>query len=113
MARLADWRIKILVVRAARVAPAHVVNRAKISVHECAIQKFVAQHLTVRPGIDRGLSEPKAVSAEAAVQIRFTDADETFVRGCICRKTGCRGVRMVVGRLDIERDQGAGYVAGN
>ena len=95
-------RRKALVIRAAGITRAEVVNHAVIAVNERAVYALVAQHGPVDPGCDGLLREPLPVHPKTHRRRRVIEAHQTFARRRVVRERG-DGAATVRG-LNIKRD---------
>ena len=80
------------VVRAAGILAADIVNDAVVAIHECAVERLVAQVLAVRPAVQRCLRHPKTVGAEVAALRGIIPTHQTLARRRVVRKQR-RGAR--------------------
>ena len=77
VAEIADWRVKLLMIRAARETSLHVIYHT-VARHKSAVIPLVAQVRQVGPAVDIGLRQPKMIHAKTAAGIAVTEHDHAF-----------------------------------
>ena len=82
MAKTADGRSKLLMVRTAGVTGHHVIDHP-IPINEGAVKRFVAQVRQSFPPVDVGLRQPKMIRAEAGGGDGIPEHDGAFPRRCV------------------------------
>ena len=103
MAGTANGRVKTLMIWAARITAADIINGPVVSIHKRAVDQFVAEHLPRPPKIDIGLCQPIAIGAKAGGWNRIPKHDEAFANWRARRKFTAR--RGFVGGIDIKGGQ--------
>src|SRR6266850_4511764 len=113
MATASDRRVESLMIGAAGVMPAHIVNHTPISVDERAVDRIIAHHQPIDPGIDIVLRHPQPVTAKTADRLELSPPRQAFMSGSVAREKCGRRRCKVVGGLHIKRYDGAIQLPGN